>query len=259
MTAGTRPTRLVFPVMGTMCSIAVAASDAARLGGTATAAALAGVRTYLEAMDHRFSHYTRTSEISRWMAGEAVSPDAIADIDHVLRQCLRLREESDGVFSINNPISGAVDTAGYVKGYAIGRAAQRLRDAGLRNFIVGVGGDTFCSGRAAAERPWRLAVADPRRSHGVLALIESTDLAVATSGRSERGDHIWNGDRRATTHLMSFTVTGPDIAEADAYATIGFAMGEAGIAWVASRDGYRSLAVRPDGSVVGDAALVSAA
>ena len=54
-------------------------------------------------------------------------------------------------------------------------------------------------------------------------------------------------------------MTGPDIAEADAYATIGFAMGEDGIAWVARHDGYRSLAVRADGSVLSDAALVSVA
>ena len=57
----------------------------------------------------------------------------------------------------------------------------------------------------------------------------------------------------------SFTVVSPDIAEADAYATIGFALGEAGIDWVANREGYRSLAIRPDGTLVGDAALVSVA
>ena len=52
---------------------------------------------------------------------------------------------------------------------------------------------------------------------------------------------------------------GPDIAEADAYATVGFAMGEGGMAWVSAHHGYRSLIVRTDGTVRSDVALVSAA
>jgi thiamine biosynthesis lipoprotein len=102
-----------------------------------------------------------------------------------------------------------------------------------------------------------VAVQDPRRSHAVLALVDATDLAVATSGTAERGDHIWRLDA-VSTGILSFTVVGPDIAEADAFATVGFAMGESGMAWVRRHEGYRSLVVRPDGSCVSDAALVSA-
>jgi thiamine biosynthesis lipoprotein len=188
-----------------------------------------------------------------------VSPDTVAEFTFVLRQCGRLRDESGGVFTIKNPATGTVDTAGYVKGYAIGRAADAMLDRGLANFIVTVGGDTFCAGRAADERPWRVAVADPQRRRAVAAIVDATDLAVATSGTVERGRHIWNVGPAEEQELLSFTVIGPDIAEADAYATIGFAMGEAGMAWVAEHDGYRSLAIRADGTVVSDAALVSAA
>ena len=252
-------TRYVFPVMGTMCSIVVAPSDVERLGTVAIESAMASARGYLESMDHRFSHYTRESEISRWLSGFNVSPDALADIDFVIKQCLRLRDESDGVFVHKNPVSGSVDTAGYVKGHAIRGAARAMQSRGLANFIVGVGGDSYCAGWATPDRPWRLAISDPARTHGVAALVEATDMAVATSGRAERGDHIWNSTGQASDSLSSFTVIGPDIAEADAYATIGFALGEAGVAWVAGREGYRSLAIRPDGTLVGDAALVSAA
>lgn len=252
-------TRSVFPVMGTMCSIVVAPSDVDRLGADVVAAAMGRARSHLELMDHRFSHYTRESEISRWLSGFHVSPDALADIDFVIKQCLRLRDESDGVFVHKNPVSGSVDTAGYVKGHAIRGAARAMQSRGLANFIVGVGGDSYCAGWATPDRPWRLAISDPARTHGVAALVEATDIAVATSGRVERGDHIWNGTGQASDSLSSFTVIGPDIAEADAYATIGFALGEAGVAWVAGREGYRSLAIRPDGTLVGDAALVSAA
>ena len=49
--------------------------------------------------------------------------------------------------------------------------------------------------------------------------------------------------------LRSVTVTGPDLARADALATTGLAMGEAGIAWLAERtaEGYETAVVTDDG------------
>jgi FAD:protein FMN transferase len=248
--------RLAFPVMGTMGTIVVAPADVARLGAEHVEAAMATGRACLDRLEQRFSHFRTDSEISRWVAGDDVPADAVADIEHVLLQCGRLHAESDGVFRARNPRTSSLDTAGYVKGYAIGRAAEVLASAGLRNVVVGVGGDVHCSGRAAEDRPWRVAVQDPARSHAVLALVDATDLAVATSGTAQRGDHIWGPVPSGP--LAAFTVIGPDIAEADAYATIGFAMGEAGMEWVKARDGYRSVVVRSDGTVASDAALVSA-
>jgi thiamine biosynthesis lipoprotein len=251
--------RLVFPVMGTMASIVIASEDVDRHGPAVAGTALQDARARLEALDARFSHYRMDSDITRWAAGEDVGAVATQEIEHVLRECGRLHADSDGVFRARNPRTGSLDTAGYVKGYSIGRAATVLRDAQLGNFVVGVGGDAYCAGRASTERPWRVAIQDPARTHGVLALVAASDAAVATSGTAERGRHIWAGTSIADSGLRSFTVVGPDIAEADAYATIGFAMGEAGMSWVAGHEGYRSLAVRADGRVLSDAALVSAA
>jgi len=255
----TSTARAVFPVMGTMTSIVVADSDTVRLGTEQVGVALRAAQQELELVDRRFSHYSPDSDITRWLAGGTISPDAVAEFDYVLRQCGRLRQDSRGVFTVKNPMTGTVDTAGYVKGYGIRRAAEVMRSLGLRNFLLTVGGDTYCAGRPSADRPWRVAVADPRNPRAIAALVEVSDAAVATSGTSERGDHIWTAVGPAPRHLLSFTVIGPDIAEADAFATIGFAMGEAGVAWVAGHEGYRSMAIRPDGSIIGDAALVSAA
>ena len=183
--------RLVFPVMGTVASLLIADQDVDRLGSRAADDALRSTRSLLEAMDHRFSHYRRDSDISRWVAGEDVAADAAEEIAHVLRECGRLHADSDGVFRARNPRTGALDTAGFVKGYAIGRAAAHLRDRGASHFVVGVGGDVHCGGRASDGRPWRVAIQDPRASHGVLALVDAADSAVATSGTAERGEHIW--------------------------------------------------------------------
>ena len=123
------------------------------------------------------------------------------------------------------------------------------------------GGDVQCVG-SLGDQPWRVAIADPRAAFGIVAMVDASDRAVATSGTSQRGDHIWLGPGREPAPRAddpaSFTVVGPDISLADAYATVGFAMGEAGRAWVARHDGYHSIVVRADGTVVSDVALVSA-
>lgn len=249
--------RSVFPVMGTVCSITVPADEVAVAGRDVVDEALHCARLELERLDLRFSHYRPDSAISLWVRGDDVDAAAVDDIEHVLRQCGRLHRESDGVFRARDPQTGRLDTAGYVKGYAIGRAADEMRRHGLTAFAVGVGGDAAFAGQPAEGRPWQVAIQDPRQPYGVAAVVPVIDAAVATSGTAERGEHIW-GRRAPSSAIASFTVIGPDIAEADAFATIGFAMGEDGMAWVAGREGYRSVVVRSDGSVRSDAALVSA-
>jgi thiamine biosynthesis lipoprotein len=244
--------------MGTVSSVTVPEHELSRVGRDVIDQALHAARLELERMDLRFSHYRVDSDISRWIAGDDVSDAAASDIEHVLRECGRLHRDSAGVFRARNPRTKALDTAGYVKGYAIGRAADELRGHGLTSFSVGVGGDAAFAGSPDDVRPWQVAIQDPARRFGVVAVIPVVDGAVATSGTAERGDHVWLGDRPAVASVHSFTVVGPDIAEADAYATIGFAMGEAGMDWVRAHDGYRSLVVRTDGTVRSDAALVSA-
>jgi FAD:protein FMN transferase len=251
--------RLVFPVMGTVSSISIPDADVQYLGRDAAQEALHAARLELERMDLRFSHYRPDSDISRWVAGDDVGESAAFDIEHVLRQCGRLHRESNGVFRARNPRTGTLDTAGYVKGYAIGRAADELARHGVRSYVVGVGGDAAFGGRPGADRPWQVAIQAPSQQFGVAAVIPVVDGAVATSGTAERGDHIWRGDAAVSTGLHSFTVVGPDIAEADAYATIGFAMGLDGMEWVRGHEGYHSVVIRTDGSVLSDAALVSAA
>lgn len=246
-------------VMGTVASFVVSAEDDDRLGRDVVRGALKAAAHVLRMVEERFSHYREDSDIMRWLGGHPISPDAVADIQSVLAACHQMHDDSGGVFSIRDPRTGGIDTAGYVKGMAIARAADALRAEGVRNGLVSVGGDSYSWGRAKPRRPWHVAVADPVERRRVVAIINATDRGVATSGTTERGEHIWRPMGTPRPQLRSFTVVGPDIASADAFATVGFAMGIAGIGWVASHDGYASLAVLDDGSLIGDAALVSAA
>ena len=252
-----RHARTVFPVMGTMVTIAVAESDWMRLGDEIVCNAINDVRAELHRIDDVFSHYRLDSAITMWARGADIAAAEQCEIELVLAECARLSSISGGSFAIIDPRTGSLDTAGYVKGYAIDNAVAIMRDAGLANFAISVGGDGYYAGRPVRDRPWRVAVHDPRKPAAIFAIVEAEDLAVATSGRAERGDHIWTGHHQSD--LLSFTVVGPSIAEADAYATTGFAMAEAGAGWVAQQEGYRSIVARADGSVMSDAALVSAA
>lgn len=248
--------------MGTMASLAVSGTDVDRLGEAVATAALVEVEGLLRDLDERFSHYRDDSAIECWQRGEPVDEMVRREIEHVLAECDVLTRDSGGVFTPRDPRTGSLDTSGFVKGHAIARAAALLRDRGIGNALVGVGGDVQGIGRAEPHRPWRVAIQDPRSSHAVLALVDATDVAVATSGRAQRGDHVWSLTWDGSTlddaqAIGSFTVIGPDIERADAYATVGFAMGDDGPAWVASHEGYRSVLVRGDGRILSDARLVT--
>lgn len=245
-----------FPIMGTVASLTVAP----HVDELHDAAALRACRDSLTADEQRFSHFRSDSDISQWLAGSRISQEAYDEIQYILDGCTLLELTSNGVFKAMDPVTGHLDTAGLVKGYAIGKAVDAIWRVGVRDFTLNVGGDSYSSGRPSAERPWRVAIVDPVNEARIIGVVDATDMAVATSGPSQRGRHIWRGPEPAVdSGLRSFTAIGPDIAAADAYATIGFAMGEAGIEWVAARDDFRSFIVRSDGTVGGDATLVSAA
>ena len=75
-----------------------------------------------------------------------------------------------------------IHLGGIGKGYAVGRAVQILRRAGLRDFMVQAGGDLYVAGRKDG-RPWRLGINDPRGpSARSFATVELTDSTFSTSG-----------------------------------------------------------------------------
>jgi thiamine biosynthesis lipoprotein len=206
---------------------------------------------WLRQVDSRFSPYQAASDISRLGRAELILDECHADVAEVLALCEDLRRETDGVFNAwNCRADGRLDPSGVVKGWAVERAAGLLEQGGARNFCINAGGDIVARGKPEPGRDWRIGIRHPRDASAVAAVLQVTDLAVATSGNYERGDHIVdprtgmpNGD------LLSLTVAGPSLTLADAYATVGFAMGKAGVAWVACRPGYSPYAITREGRV----------
>ena len=200
---------------------------------------------WLHDVDRRFSTYRPDSEISRLGRGEIRESDASSDVQVVLAECEAMRRRTGGYFSIRPGGSGgALDPSGYVKGWALERAAEILATGGARNFCLNGGGDVVARGRPSAGATWRIGIRHPIQRNAVAAVIGVSDLAVATSGAYERGQHIHDPHTgKAAVGLLSVTVVGPSMTVADVFATAAFAMGRDGPLWVAAQPGYASCAI----------------
>jgi thiamine biosynthesis lipoprotein len=207
---------------------------------------------WLRFVDATFSTYKEDSEISRLNRGELALEDAHPDVRHVLSRCEQLRAETDGFFDARAAAPELVDPSGYVKGWSIERAAERLREAGLRNFAINAGGDLRLSGGALPETSWRVGIQHPLLRYKLATTVDVTDAAVATSGTYERGDHIVDPHtRRPPSGVLSVTIVGADLALADAYATAAYAMGaERGPAWTAGLPGHEAMTILADETVL---------
>jgi len=201
----------------------------------------------LSEIDETFSTYREGSEVSRIARGELNVADCPLDVRFVFAECERYRQLTNGYFSAY--AAGGLDPSGYVKGWAIEQASDLLREGGSAHHCVNGGGDVQCVGGTAAATPWRIGIADPREVGEIVRVVAGRDYAVATSGVQQRGAHIVDPHTGAPpTGLLSLTIVGPRLIEADVYATAGFAMGRRARAWAEGLTGYRAFAVTDDGS-----------
>ena len=201
-------------------------------------------------VDETFSTYKRDSEIRRIARCELPVAEASANVQWVLERCEELRRETDGYFDAY--ASGSLDPSGLVKGWSVDRAASLLARAGTENYAVNAGGDIRLHGGALRDPAWRVGIQHPRLRDQVAAVVEGSDLAVATSGTYARGEHVLDPHTRlAPTGVLSVTITGPDLATADAYATAAFAMGERAAEWTAGLpNGYEAMTILADDRVL---------
>jgi thiamine biosynthesis lipoprotein len=78
-----------------------------------------------------------------------------------------------------------IDLGGYAKGYALDRAIALLKQQGVRNALVNIGGNVMALGQHGS-RPWRVGIQHPRKP-GPLATLELRDgEAIGTSGDYQR-------------------------------------------------------------------------
>jgi FAD:protein FMN transferase len=236
------------PVMGTVVSFDVPA--AAHRDGS-----LDDAVRWLHWVDRVFSPYRPDSDVTLLAQG-LVTVDACApEMAEVIEGCAFLRELSGGYFTASP--WGRFDPSGYVKGWAVERAAGILTAAGSVSHLVNGGGDVQCvggradaaAGPGAPAAPWRIGIADPFRRDRLALVVAAAGRGVATSGTAERGGHIVNPRTGCPAEgLASLTVAGASLALADACATAAFAMGpDLARDWLESLDGYEAYAITASG------------
>jgi thiamine biosynthesis lipoprotein len=217
-----RRRRRVAEIMGTVFSLDVPAGLPDPV--------LDGVLDWLRWVDATFSTYRPDSAVSRLRRGEAAVADCPPEVAEVLALCAGVRAETSGWFDAG--AGPRLDPSGLVKGWSVQRASDRLRAAGCGSHCFNGGGDVYAAGHPAPDRPWRVGIADPLTPRELLAVVSGTDLAVATSGTAERGEHVWDPfTGRPAGALAGVTVVGPDLARADGYATAAVAMQQRARDW----------------------------
>jgi FAD:protein FMN transferase len=215
-------------------------------------AAVAQAYRRLAAIEARFSTYRPDSEVSRFGRGE-IGDDALSsELRKVLQMCEMVRVSSGGAFDVRrHRPDGRIDPSGLVKGWAVDEAAEILERGGARNYAINAGGDILTRGEPEPGRRWRVGIQHPQNREALAAVLEVSDLAVATSGTYQRGEHVIDARTGSPpAGVLSLTVAGPSLAFADAYATAAFAMGVDGIGWIAGMANYAGCAITADGRIV---------
>lgn len=120
------------------------------------------------------------------------------------------------------------------KGYALDRASEILRDAGISSFMIFGGGQVQAYGMRG-DRPYRVGIQHPRSPAKHIGFFETSDGSISTSGDYERA--LTGSDGERVHHIldprtglpsrasMAVTVLSSSGLYADALSTAGFILG----------------------------------
>jgi thiamine biosynthesis lipoprotein ApbE/Na+-translocating ferredoxin:NAD+ oxidoreductase RnfG subunit len=262
-------------VMGSLCSItAYGSSDAVD-------AAFREIRRW----DGILSNYDPESELSR--LNRARTSEVSPELLRFLRECDDFRRSSGGAFDVavgslvrawgfpernyrlpsdgelqkgtrdrafrieGNLVSleanAELDPGAIGKGFAVDRAVEALRKAGVTSAFVDFGSTVYALGTPPGEAGWTVAVRDPFRKKKILGTIVLRDSALATSGDYEkyfelegrRYCHILDPRTGRTVEgVASVSLLAKSATEADALSTSifvrGFAAAEGACMFVSS-------------------------
>ena len=214
----------------------------------ATQGSINKVFEYLEYVDTKFSTYKDTSEIMSINKGEIKEQNASEDMKEVFKLAEETKKATDGYFDIHKP-DGQIDPSGLVKGWAIRNSAHILDKEGFKHFYVDVGGDVEVRGHNLDNKKWSIGIRNPFNKEEIVKIVHLTNRGIATSGTYIRGQHIYNPHKVGPLEeIKSLTVIGPNVYEADRYATAAFAMGTKGINFIDNLPGFEAYMIDKSGT-----------
>ena len=182
----------------------------------------------IEDANQRFSTYIENSELSQINRGEITIEQASEIQKEIWQQARDWKGKTAGFFDAESP-EGLIDPSGIVKTWAAQNAANFLHANGYREFTLNAGGDVLLSENLNSPLLSRVGLSNLQSIASenafinmVIDLTDSKLRAVATSGSSERGEHIWRKD----SSFVQATVIAEDLVTADVWATALIAGGD---------------------------------
>jgi thiamine biosynthesis lipoprotein len=134
-----------------------------------------------------------------------------------------------------------MDVNSYAQGYSVDVVAHFLRDRGITDYMVEIGGEIAAMGSNNTGIPWRIGIDKPISNEGervLEAILSIKNAAVATSGTYRK---FYEKDGKKYSHmidpftgrpvehnLLSATVMADNCTNADAFATAFMVMGVEG-------------------------------
>lgn len=193
---------------------------------------------YFKYVDEKYSPFKKTSEVSAINAGsKKISPE----MKKIINLCEKTKQETEGYFDAYH--NGIFNPSGLVKGWAIKNAADIIKNLGFKKYYVEAGGDIQANGKK-----WKVGIRNPFNKTQIVKVLKVENKGVATSGNYERGLHIYDPKTgNPADEIASITVVGPDIYEADRFATAAFVMGKNGISFIQGLTGFEGYSIDKNG------------
>lgn len=146
-----------------------------------------------------------------------------------------------------------IDLGGIAKGFAADQVKKIVEKHNVKSAFVNLGGNVLVIGSKADGSKWRIGIQDPRKDRGnVMAIIETTDQTIVTSGNYERYfikdgklyHHILDPATGypAESHLLSASIVSNSSFDADALSTAVYIMGvKAGLKFIENLPGVEAM------------------
>jgi thiamine biosynthesis lipoprotein len=152
---------------------------------------------------------------------------------------------------IRQPGGTALDLSGIAKGHAVDAIADLLRDAGIANALVEIGGELVGRGIRPDGDPWWVDLESPPGLTLAPLRIALHGQAVATSGDYRRGAHTLDSrtGRPIETHVVSASVIHQTALDVDAWATALTVLGPGGLDLAHNQGIAARLVTEIDGTV----------
>jgi thiamine biosynthesis lipoprotein len=158
-----------------------------------------------------------------------------------------------------------IDLGGFAKGHAVDNAILILKRLGIHNAMVAAGGDSHVLGNRG-DRPWTVAIRDPRREGEVVAVLPLEDVSISTSGDYERFferdgvrcHHVLDPRTgRSPDGIRSVTIIADDGLTTEAFSKTVFVLGvEQGLRFVEAHAGIDAVIVDAQGALHYSAGLL---